>query len=94
MWLSLHIIKAGNYLINPKLRTSTYDPTLNQNTQSITFNAINPVPINPVNPVNPVPVNTVEAANIISMQDTGTPIVPLAIAVLSILGGLAANRRK
>jgi autotransporter family porin len=86
MWLSLHIIKAGNYLINPKLRTSTYDPTLNQNTQSITFNAINPV--------NPVPVNTVEAANIISMQDTGVPIVPLAIAVLSILGGLAANRRK
>ena len=86
MWLSLHIIKAGNYLINPKLRTSTYDPTLNRNTQSITFNAINPV--------NPVPVNTVEAANIISMQDTGVPIVPLAIAVLSILGGLAANRRK
>lgn len=88
MWLSLHIIKAGNYLINPKLRTSTYDPTLNQNTQSITFNAINPVPI------NPVPVNTAEAANIINMQDTGTPIVPFAIAVLSILGGLAANRRK
>jgi len=91
MWLSLHIIKAGNYLINPKLRTSTYDPTLNQNTQSITFNAINPVPIKPV---NPIPVNTVKAAKIISMQDTGVPIVPLAIAVFSILGGLAANRRK
>jgi len=28
------------------------------------------------------------------MRDTGTPIIPLAIAVLSILGGLATNRRK
>ncbi|MBZ2165925.1 PQQ-binding-like beta-propeller repeat protein [Methanobacterium spitsbergense] len=102
LWANVRALNAGTYIFFPRLTTNTYDPTLNQNTQSITFNAlnpvpinpINPVPVNPVNPVNPVPVNTAEAANIISMQDTGTPIVPLAIAVISILGGLAANRRK
>jgi hypothetical protein len=41
---------------------------------------------------------TVQAASqttrAVEMQTTGAPIVPLAIAVVSILGGLAATRRK
>ncbi len=39
MWLSLRVAQSGNYLINPVLSTSTYDPTLNVDTQSITVNA-------------------------------------------------------
>jgi autotransporter family porin len=50
------------------------------------------VTITPV--ANAATSTSVQAGNIISMQDTGTPIVPLAIAVFSILGGLVANRRK
>ncbi len=39
MWLSLRVAQSGHYLINPVLSTSTYDPTLNVDTQSITVNA-------------------------------------------------------
>ncbi len=33
-------------------------------------------------------------SNTIGMQSTGAPVVPLALAVLSVLGGLAATRKK
>ena len=51
MWLSLKILRAGSYLINPQLSTSTYDPTLNTNTQSLTIHAAAATNNNTINTV-------------------------------------------
>ena len=34
------------------------------------------------------------ASRTIGMQDTGAPIIPLALGIISVLGGFAAARRK
>ena len=39
-------------------------------------------------------VNAATTTNTVGMQSTGAPIVPLAIGILSVLGGLAATRKK
>ena len=39
-------------------------------------------------------VNAASTTNTVGMQSTGAPIVPLAIGILSVLGGLAATRKK
>ncbi len=39
-------------------------------------------------------VNAATTTNTVGMQSTGAPVVPLALAVLSLLGGLAATRKK
>ncbi|HOI41203.1 MAG TPA: DUF11 domain-containing protein [Methanobacterium sp.] len=85
MWLSLRVASAGTYLINPLLSTSTYDPTLNQNTQSLTVNAAT---------VTSTSVQAASSTNSVGMQTTGSPIVPLALAVLSVFFGLAKTRKK
>jgi len=80
LWLSLRIVRAGNYLLNPLLSTTTYDPTLNRDTQSITINAANAEQVN-------------AATTTVGMQQTGLPLVPLIIAGLILVGGLLAPRR-
>jgi predicted outer membrane repeat protein len=49
-----------------------------------------------ITPVSAATTTRVNAAtsNTIGMQSTGAPIVPLALAVLSVLGGLTATRKK
>jgi uncharacterized repeat protein (TIGR01451 family) len=79
MWLSLRIVEAGQYLLNPTLSTSTFDPTLNSNLQSININAQEET--------------TVRAAGTIGMQTTGAPLSGIAIAILLVLGGLVGTRR-
>jgi autotransporter family porin len=102
MWLSLRVLQAGGYLIDPVLSTSTYDPTLE--TGSLSVNA--------VNPVNPAPVNTPGSTNpsgsstnttqvnassstikTVGMQDTGLPIAGLILAVLMLFGGLVTSKK-
>jgi hypothetical protein len=78
LWLSLRIVRAGNYLLNPVLTTTTYDPTLNSDTQSLTIHAATSTQVN---------------AQTIGMQKTGLPIVPLILAGLMLVGGLIAPRR-
>lgn len=80
LWLSLRIVRAGNYLLNPVLSTTTYDPTLNSDTQSITINAAT--------------ITQVNAQNTIGMQKTGLPLLPLIIAGLMLVGGFIVPRRK
>lgn len=78
LWLSLRIVRAGNYLLNPVLTTTTYDPTLNSDTQSLTIHAAISTQIN---------------AHTIGMQKTGLPLLPLILASLMLVGGLMAPRR-
>ncbi|MDZ4172054.1 MAG: hypothetical protein U1C19_07785 [Methanobacteriaceae archaeon] len=84
MWLSLKVTSAGRYLINPLLSTSTYDPTLNSNTQSLTVNAA-ATPNNNNNTVN-------AATNTVSMQETGIPLILLIMALFMVIGGLVSNK--
>ena len=83
MWLSLKIGSSGTYLLNPQLSTSTYDPTLNNNTQSLTIN----VAATPSNNTNNTQVKAV------SMQDTGMPLIALILALFMVLGGIFSSKK-
>ena len=85
MWLSLKVTSAGRYLINPTLSTSTYDPTINTNTQRLTVNAA-ATPNNNNNTVN-------AATNTVTMQETGMPLVSLVLAILMIAGGIIGTKK-
>jgi uncharacterized repeat protein (TIGR01451 family) len=77
MRLNLKILKAGTYIINPQLSTSTYDPTLNQDTETLTVNAAS----------EPVHGKTV------GMQTTGIPMTALLLAILMVLGGILSTKK-
>ncbi|AXV38358.1 MAG: hypothetical protein CIT01_09175 [Methanobacterium sp. BRmetb2] len=77
MKLKLKIIKAGTYTINPQLLTSTYDPTIDQDTATLTVNAA----------TTPVHGKTV------GMQTTGIPMAALLLAVLMVLGGIVTSKK-
>lgn len=87
--LTLRVLMAGNYLINPLLSTTTYDPTLNTNTQSLSIYAAT----NTNNQVNAATVTTANE-NTVGMQTTGAPLAPLALGFIVVLGGLLTTRRK
>jgi len=87
--LTLRVLKAGNFLINPILSTTTYDPTLNTNTHSLSIYAAT----NTTNQVNAATVTT-DNENTVGMQTTGAPIAPLVLGIIIVLGGLVTTRRK
>ena len=89
MWLSLNVAQSGHYLINPVLSTSTYDPTINTDTQSITVNAA--AQDNPNTPTDPTKVNA--ASKTIPLQKTGLPLAGLVLAILAVFGGLVPKRK-
>lgn len=60
---------------------------------SDTFN-INSMGVSPLTLNTQPTVNAATTTNTVGMQTTGTPIVPLALAALSVLGGLVATRKK
>lgn len=83
-----HALTAGEDPI-----TATDGPTV---TTTLT---ILQTPVTPTNPVtqsgNDVKATTItEKEGTIGMQETGLPLAPLALAVLTVLGGLAGTRRK
>ena len=88
MWLSLKVLSAGDYLINPQLSTSAYDPQLNNNTQSLAVNAA-AIPGNNTN--NNTSNNTQVKA--VSMQDTGIPLIALILALFMVLGGIFSSKK-
>ena len=90
LWVSFLYAAAGDYLINPLLSTTTYDPDLNANTQSIRVSAATA----PTTSTTSVNAATTTSGNTVGMQTTGAPIAPLALAILSVLGGLAITRKK
>jgi len=70
----------GNYLFTASITSETF---------SINSRGLNPLTLN----TQPT-VNAATTTNTVGMQSTGTPIVPLAIGILSVLGGLVATRKK
>ncbi|MGF7118838.1 hypothetical protein [Methanobacterium oryzae] len=88
LWLTLRVAQAGQYLINPTLSTSSYDPTLNNNVQKFAFTATAAQADG--EPTN----NTVNAASkTVTMQETGLPLPLIILAILMVLGGLIGTKR-
>ncbi|NYB52916.1 MAG: DUF11 domain-containing protein [Methanobacteriaceae archaeon] len=83
LWLDLKYLKPGTYQINPRLSTTTYDPTIDENTESITVNAAEK--IGP----RPEPVN----GKTVPMQKTGTPLTILVLAVLMVVSGVFSAKK-
>jgi uncharacterized repeat protein (TIGR01451 family) len=73
----------GNYLFTASIASDTF---------SINSMGISPLTLNAQPTVNAA-TTTSTSGNTVGMQTTGTPIVPLALAILSLLGGLAATRK-
>ncbi|KUK74720.1 DUF11 domain-containing protein [Methanobacterium sp. 42_16] len=79
--LQMRYLRAGFYLINPLLSTTTYDPTLNQETQSLTVNAQNIA-------------TAAVLANTVGMKSTGVPLAGMLLALLMVITGFYTARRK
>ena len=74
----------GNYLFTASITSDTF---------SINSRGVNPLTLNTQPTVNAATTTITASGNTVGMQSTGAPVVPLALAVLSILGGLAATRK-
>ncbi len=79
--LNVRILNSGAFNINPTVTTSTYDPTLGNNIQQITINAVQTT-------------SATSTIRTIGMQETGLPIAGLILAILAVLGGLITPKRK
>nr|WP_319374009.1 hypothetical protein [uncultured Methanobacterium sp.] len=75
----------GNYLFTASIATDTF---------SINSRGVSPLTLNAQPTVNAATTTSTTSGNTVGMQSTGAPVVPLALAVLSILGGLTATRKK
>jgi len=91
LWLTLRVAQAGQYLINPALSTSTYDPTLESSIQSIIVNAA--VAQTNDDETTGTTVNAQTTTETVGMQETGLPIPLMVFAILMILGGLIEVKR-
>lgn len=69
----------GNYLFSASIASDTF----NINSMGVSSLTLNAQPT----------VNAATTTNTVGMQTTGTPIVPLALAVISVLCGLVATRK-
>ncbi len=74
--------RIGNYLFTASINSDTF---------STNSRGVNPLTLNAQPTVNAA---TTTSGNTVGMQGTGAPIVPLALAILSVLGGLAATRKR
>ena len=83
LWVSFYYAAAGEYTINPLLSTTTYDPDLNTDTQSITVHA-----------ATALSANAVTKTSTVGMQETGIPISGIVLAILMVLGGFIGTHKK
>ena len=75
-------LDVGSFIFRPTLTTDTDDPNIESNIQAVTVNV----------QAAGGSSETVHAQTV-GMQETGAPIVPLALAILSILGGIVSSRK-
>jgi len=81
-WVRVRSLNVGSFIFRPTLTTDTDDPNIESNIQTVTVNV----------QAAGEPSETVHAQTV-GMQETGAPIVPLALAILSILGGIVSSRK-
>ena len=81
-WVRVRALNVGSFIFRPTLTTDTDDPNIESNIQSVTVNV----------QAAGGSSETVHAQTV-GMQETGAPIVPLALAILGILGGIVSSRK-
>ncbi|NYB52995.1 MAG: DUF11 domain-containing protein [Methanobacteriaceae archaeon] len=91
--LNLRFLRAGNFLINPQLSTTTYDPTLNEETQSLSVNA-QPAPLVVQAASSEVQARSSVSSKTVGMQSTGLPPVGVILTIFMVLGGLISAHKK
>ncbi len=80
LWVTVRMVKAGNYVIRPTLSTTTYDPNLQSNIEFRDICADAPE------------VNA--ASKTIPMKPTGLPFGALIASILMVIGGIVVSKRK
>jgi hypothetical protein len=87
LYLTVKALGAGSYSITPAITSETF----NRNTDPlIPFN----ISVQPQNNSNSNTVNAASTTKTIPMQTTGMPIAGLILAILAVLGGTLAQRKK
>ncbi|NYB52996.1 MAG: DUF11 domain-containing protein [Methanobacteriaceae archaeon] len=84
--LNLRFLRAGDFLINPQLSTTTYDPTLNEETQSLSMD-VQAAPL-------VVQAGSSVRSKTVGMQSTGISPVGVILAIFMVLGGLISAHKK
>ncbi|MBI4813422.1 MAG: chitobiase/beta-hexosaminidase C-terminal domain-containing protein [Methanobacterium sp.] len=90
LWLDLKVLTAGNYLIQPIVTTSGYNPGLISSIGSLGVNAVT---ASTGSIVNAASTTTVQAGTV-PMQSTGAPLAGLILGILCVGSGLIMNRKK
>ncbi|NYB51268.1 MAG: PQQ-binding-like beta-propeller repeat protein [Methanobacteriaceae archaeon] len=80
--VDLLVASAGEIIISPILSTSSYDPYINTNTQSITIYAQS---------ASQTTVKGYSSGKTVGMQGTGLSLLPLVLAVLLVMTGLSSR---
>lgn len=76
-------LNGGSFIFRPTLTTDTYDPTIGSNIQALNVN---------VQAAGGLSENV--HAQTVGMQETGTPMVGMVLAILMVLGGFISTRKK
>jgi uncharacterized repeat protein (TIGR01451 family) len=83
LYISGWTLWAGSFLFGASITSDTF----NLNSLGVSSFSLNAAP-----QLNAA--TTTTSSNIVGMQTTGAPLAPLALAILSVLGGLMATRKK
>ena len=84
LWANVRVVSIGSFILRPFLNTETYDPTLNNDIQTININ------VKALSEDSQAEVN----AQTVGMQTTGLPIGALLMAMLMVLSGIIVPKRK
>ena len=87
LYLTVKVLGTGSYTITPTITSDTY----NRNTDSLTPFTVN---VKAQNNSNADTVNAASTTKTVPMQTTGMPITGLVLAILAVLGGTLAPRKK
>jgi uncharacterized repeat protein (TIGR01451 family) len=87
LYLTVRALGTGSYTITPTITSDTY----NRNTDSLTPFTVN---VQAQHNSNTNTVNAASTTKTVPMQTTGMPIAGLVLAILAVLGGTLAPRKK
>ena len=82
-WVRVRALNVGSFIFRPILTTDTDDPNLESNIQRLTLNV----------QAAGGSTETVHAQTV-GMQETGTPMAGIVLAILMVLGGFISTRKK
>jgi len=89
-WVRVRALNVGSFIFRPTLTTGIDDPNIESNIQRLTLNV--QAAGEPTEPTE-TSSETVHAQTV-GMQETGTPMAGIVLAVLMVIGGFISTRKK